>query len=68
MAEILAEINNEQGIFTIATLPATPNPFMRAWVTNGLVATGWGVAVAGTGTATLPVWWDASTSVWRYGG
>ncbi len=54
--------------YTIGTLP-TPTAALkgaRAFVTDGLVATGFGNAVAGTGAVLLPVICDG-ISAWLYG-
>ncbi len=53
--------------YTIGTLPAPSAALKaaRAYVTDGLVATGFGVAVAGSGAQGLPVFCDGTS--WLYG-
>ena len=56
------------GIYTIGTLPSATAALAgaRAFVSNGLVATGFGNALAGTGSAVLPVFCTGAGG-WIYG-
>ena len=53
--------------YLIANLPASGLTIgQRAFVSNGLLATGWGVVPGATGAVTLPVFADTATT-WKYG-
>ena len=54
-------------VYLVATLPASGNVIgTRAFVSNGTVATGFGVAPTGSGAVLLPVYADTATT-WKYG-
>ena len=54
-------------VYTVATLPASGNAIgTRAYVSNGTVATGFGVVPSGSGAVLLPVYADTATT-WKYG-
>ena len=53
--------------YLIANLPSSGLTIgQRAFVSNGLLATGWGVVPGATGAVTLPVFADTATT-WKYG-
>jgi hypothetical protein len=54
-------------VYTVATLPNSGLTIgQRAFVSNGTVATGFGVVPSGSGAVVLPVYADTATT-WKYG-
>jgi hypothetical protein len=57
------------GLFTVATLPGSPTDGMTAFVTDSTatIITGLGLAVVGSGSNHVPVFYDGGTSSWKVG-